>query len=237
MYGILDVQDQISDTGDDELLLNVFVAPLKVDSKRLTTLSDTLSLKRKYSIGAAQRWEIEAGGISSDERQADLFVHNILNGDGQVVYVRPPAMVKGYNTDGVQRLTGGDFTLPDPTNRGLAVSKGIAQATQAVSSSVTSIEISMTIGSEVFKGDFVRFESHSKVYMITEVIPNIDPGTNLVTIEFYPALLTSVAISDFAYLGVNATMKMSYDVETMTGMSYMDGILEDLGTIRLVEEI
>lgn len=134
LYGIL---HDSTNTGSDAEILSAFVAPMSVFSNQPSYVQDSLNLKRKASSQNIQRWEIEARLMPTNSN-ADLFVHNIMNGANNVFLIRMP-QVYGI------ALT--------PTNRSVGIA-AIAGASL------------VSVNGTLQKGEFIRFANHSKVYIV-----------------------------------------------------------------------
>jgi len=78
------------------------------------------------------------------------------------------------------------------------------------------------------KGTFLKFQTHSKIYMTTT--NRLDNGT----VGVYPNMLEAVTGALFNYKD-DVLMTCLYDLDTISGMSFSDGILMDMGTIKLIE--
>ena len=184
-----------------------FVAPIAVKSNRPVFASDTLSLSRKASRRVAQRWEIEARLEPLSFSAQDLFVN---------------VVTKGYSED---------VTIVVPQNYGSIQSRIINAYTAPIGAGSLNSEI-INVSSNVNyipKGTFIKFSTHNKVYMTTT---NLNGNGS---IGIYPGLQEAVNTT-FTHLD-DVIMHCLYDFETMTGMSYIDGILMDLGTVKLVENL
>jgi hypothetical protein len=77
------------------------------------------------------------------------------------------------------------------------------------------------------KGSFIKVGTHFKIYITTQD----RNGDGTVTI--FPNLMANVSGVLYREDDVIGTFK--YDLDTLTGMSYTDGILMDLGTVKMVE--
>lgn len=80
------------------------------------------------------------------------------------------------------------------------------------------------------RGTFIKFSNHSKIYMLTQ---NLDGNGNM---QIFPELRAAVSSASISY-GKSVLMTCKIDTETVTGMSYTDGILMDLGSVKLVEDV
>jgi hypothetical protein len=77
------------------------------------------------------------------------------------------------------------------------------------------------------KGSFIKVGSHFKIYMTTQD----RSGDGTVTV--FPNLLAN--LSGVLYREDDVIGTFKFDLDTITGMAYTDGILMDLGTVKLVE--
>jgi hypothetical protein len=186
-----------------------FTAPLSVKSNQPVFVSDALSLRRFVSQRSAQRWEIETGVEPLSASAQDLMVSLITKGPSETVQVLMPQNYGGKKV----KVQNSDL----PVN-----------ATAPVNS--TSVTISGFVGF-VPKGTFIRFSNHSKVYMTTTNL------TNSGSLGVYPPLRIAVSPSTTVKGSDNVLMDCLYDTDTVRGMQYSDGILMDVGTIRLIEKV
>lgn len=79
-------------------------------------------------------------------------------------------------------------------------------------------------------GTFIRFSNHSKVYMVTDDISGDG------SLHLFPELRTTIAGSTM-YYRKDVLMNCKVDTSTINGMSFTNGILMDLGQIKLVEDV
>lgn len=183
-----------------------FTAPMTVRSNQPVFVSDTLSLKRFISRRSAQRWEIETGLEPLTSSAGDLFVNLVTKGYSETVTVLMP---QNY---GVKH------------NRTLSSTTVTATGTAGASS----VTVAANTGF-IPKGTFVKFNSHSKIYMTTS-----DRSTNG-TVSIYPPLVANA--SGTMYCGDDVQLSCLYDTDVVSGMIYSDGIQMDVGTVRLVEKL
>lgn len=184
-----------------------FTAPLTVRSNRPVLSGDALSLKRFTSTGTAQRWEIECGLEPLSHKAGALMVH---------------LTTKGYNEH---------FTITFPQNYGVSKATrrgGAPVANGAVNT--TSVNVTNHTGT-IPSGTFIRFADHSKIYMTTTARVGSGPVT------VFPPLRKTLGV-DTAFNYTNDVYgNFYYDTDVVSGMVYTDGILMDLGTVRLVEAL
>lgn len=184
-----------------------FTAPLTVRSNQPVFVSDTLSLKRQITRQSAQRWEIEAGLEPLSTSANDLFVNLVTNGYTQTVSIIVP-----QNYSAKSKRTANNNSVI---------------ATGSAGSSQVTIEDSSGL---IPKGTFIKFANHSKIYITTS---NLIGEGNL---NIFPNLLVNLTDIALSYKD-DVTMSCLYDTDVVRGMVYSDGILMDLGTIRLVEKL
>jgi len=197
---------------DSSVIIANFTAPLTVRSNQPTTLSDTLSLKRVISQKTAQRWEVEAGLEPLSSGANALFAHLVTKGYYSVINILMP-----QNYGVMLKLP----ATPPVINTTALASAGSSQVT--IGNSTTIIPV----------GCFVKFASHAKIYMVTTADVAASVGS---TMNIYPPLRSDVA-SGSALIYKDITMPCYMETDSVRGMTYSDGILMDLGTIKLVEAI
>jgi hypothetical protein len=190
------------------------VAPLSVVSNAPKFASDTLSLKRKMAAqGSIQRWEISTR-LEPAVGDASLMVHMIINDSDQIFDVEMPQVYRPSNASNGTNA---------PSNLSASNSPAIG------SSSVT---VTNNSGTRVAAGEFITFANHTKVYMVTAL------RTGNGSMTFYPPLMADVPSGTVINTGpVNVVMKARYDLDVVKGMIYTDGILQDMGTVRLIEAL
>jgi hypothetical protein len=106
------------------------------------------------------------------------------------------------------------------TATGAAVASGSAGASS----------ITYSVAGKIPKGSFVNFGTDSKVYMLTG-----DAITNG-TVGIYPELRVSISGATMHY-AEDVVGSFYYDTDVVKGMMYSDGILMNLGTLKLVEAL
>jgi hypothetical protein len=231
MFGIL--YDGANDDGiDDGLLSAIFKAPLSINSKRINSVSDTLSLRQLSTASIAQRWEIETG-VYAPHGSHKMFIQSVVNDINQIFWIRPPLPIKRVSQS--IGLYFGVSAANSTARADLAFSQGVGTATAGgATRGANSIRLNVPSNAACLLGDFVRFGSDPKVYLITDVT-NISGSTLLA--EIFPALKNDAPDNTAAYYGLRATMRVRYSADKIAGITYTDGILEDPGVIRLVEAI
>lgn len=118
----------------------------------------------------------------------------------------------------------GIFFLRMPQVYGLALTTAARTVVGVNSAGVDTIIISDTIN----KGEFIQFTGDTKVYLVKA------GGT---TITVSPPLLKPTTIGQTIKTGGNITMLARYDDSVKIGITYVDGILSDPGSIKFVEAL
>lgn len=87
---------------------------------------------------------------------------------------------------------------------------------------------SLTLSSAVVAGEFLQLTGDSKVYLVT-----VGGATPTVAPKIRKAFTVGTAL----ILGAKVTLSCRYDTDTMTGITFTDGILSDPGSVRLIEAL
>ena len=128
---------------------------------------------------------------------------------------------KGYSTS---------FDVNVPQNRGAAAATIESTTQPSASGSANSNQVNVSNSNGTIPvGCLVRMQGGTKIYMVTST----RAGNGAMSV--YPALLAQTSGS-FEYLD-DVMMPCYYDTSTVTGMAYTDGVLMDLGTIKLIEAL
>jgi hypothetical protein len=184
-----------------------FVTPLTVRNNKPAFVSDSLSLKRNVKKRSTQRWEIEAR-LEPLEREAnELFSHLVLNS----------------NTD--------PFYVYMPQNRGVVLKRTNSSTTPTVTGSIGASSVTVASNTGIIpKGCFVKFGTHDKIYMATSTLS----GNG--TLNIFPVLRAAVSAVTLYYRD-DVKMYCLYDTDTLSGMLYEDGVLMDVGVVKLIEKL
>jgi hypothetical protein len=91
--------------------------------------------------------------------------------------------------------------------------------------------IDIVNASTLVPGEFIRFGNHAKVYLVTKA------GVGGSGIEITPSLRQDIFTGEPIYTGGLVTMEAYYDSTTKIGISYIDGILSDPGSVKLIEAL
>jgi len=188
-----------------------FVAPTTVRSNHPVFASDTLSLSRNATRRVAQRWEIQTHLEPLSNSAQDLFVHLID---------------KAYTTA---------FTILMPQNYGAKLARSTTSPTPLASGVAGNTIVTLTGNTQGYipKGTFIKFSNHNKIYLA------MSNRSGDGTLSIYPALKTTMLVQNNISMTWrdDVLMQCLYDLDVVTGMVYSDGILMDMGEIRLVEAV
>lgn len=84
---------------------------------------------------------------------------------------------------------------------------------------------------DLIAGEFINFANHKKVYLVTSV----DQESNAITI--FPPLLANVDVGELISHGDSTILHVKNETSTVLGMTFIDGLLMDPGTVTLVEDL
>jgi len=207
-YGIL---KSSTNTGLDTELIAAFSAPLSITSRKPSLVTETLTLKRKTAYTDIQRWEIQTGLVPLADA-SQMFMHNVVNGYSESFYVRMPQIYRIKN-------------LPNTLSPIVFANTAVATST---------LNIAGLGGLILPVGEFIKFASHSKVYMIKE---SSLLGDNVNTINIFPGLINPITINENVSYGTKVTMAAKYGDDNQIGVTYQDGILAQYDSLSLIEAL
>lgn len=182
-----------------------FVAPLTLRSESNEFGGDALSLVRSFQRTTAQRWRLNAGVEPLTYNANELYIHLVTKGSSV------------------------PFEITVPQNFGVIssrVSTNTVLATGALHNDTITISGANGL---IPAGTMVKFNNHSKVYMITE---NTSGGTAKV----YPPLRKDISLTKMYYRD-DVRMSVYYDTSVVKGMVYTDGIMMNIGSIDFIEAL
>jgi hypothetical protein len=90
--------------------------------------------------------------------------------------------------------------------------------------------IVVTTTAKIPRGTYIRFANHSKIYL------TLSEKDAAGVIKIYPTLRQSVVNQSMEWED-DVIMPAYIDLDTTVGMSYTDGILMDMGTVKFVEAL
>lgn len=142
-----------------------------------------------------------------DSDPSSFFLHNTVAGHSETVYVRMPQLH-------------GKPSLPNS----LAITVAYAAAADA-----TSVRLTGYLTNTIPAGEFIRFTGDSKVYVVRSHITD--------TITIFPPLLSPKTVGTIMSYGGAVVMNAVYDTNTRSGITFSDGVMTDVGIIKLVERL
>ena len=86
-------------------------------------------------------------------------------------------------------------------------------------------------GNYLCKNEFIKFANHDKVDLVTETVVGDD------TMRVYPRLVQDVPNNTVIAYADNVVFKARYDTSSMIGITYVDGVLSDPGTLVFIEAL
>jgi len=122
------------------------------------------------------------------------------------------------------------FTIITPQNIGVIQARTSVSAPSASGSAGASAVTITNNAGLIPKGTFVKFANHSKVYMTGSRLN----GNGTLTI--YPTLRADVVNQVMSHRD-DVLMSVTYDSDVVKGMVFDDGILMDVGVVKLIESI
>lgn len=211
---------------DDWKVLARFTVPTTVSSNQPVFSTDTLSLHRRASVRGAQRWEISSNVEPLRHGANELFANLVMKGHHTPLNVYIPQNI------------GVIETLRNDIESGTTLSVQYSAKFNATDGKSTVTLVGNT--KNIPAGTFVTFTDttpnavqDTKVYML---IRPVTAGNNVAYV--YPQLRKTGYVNSGSVMQyTNVKMKCFYDMDTIQGMVYQDGLLMDLGTIKLVEAL
>ena len=184
-----------------------FVAPMRIVSNDPAFVTDSLSLHQQAVKQNVQRWEITTN-VEPSNNSSDFFIHSLVNGHTNVFEVEMPQVYRGANVKSTASLLEAQTT-----------------ANKGVSSVVVNC-----VG-EILKGEFIRFANHNKVYVV------IGERSGNGAMQIYPELKAAVPAGTDILFDKDVKMRARYDPTLALGINFVDGIMSDPGSIKLVEAL
>jgi hypothetical protein len=188
------------------VLIKKFVAPISIISNQPVFVADSISLRRTTNSQNAQRWEIQTR-VEPSTNDAEMLLHTVVNGKNNIITVQMPQILRA-----------------SPNNT-TSTSTVLSQGAVVGSSSV----IVSNNNGRIAKGEFIRFQNHSKVYMVTQTL-NLNGVLNI-----FPPLRQTITNNTVISYGNSVNLQGYYGTETTLGIVFEDGIISDPGTISIIE--
>lgn len=216
LAGIL--KNDLVNTGLEEELVAVFSAPLTITSKKPQYINETLTLKRRVSKTEIQRWEISTGIVPVSDASA-LFTKIITHGYSEIFQIRVPQI---YRNNSVKLMTTFESSAAYSSNENILYL------------------LASDTDSKIPVGEFIRFQGHSKVYLVEESAitaddPTLAQGFN--KIKIFPNLVKPIVSGADVFHGDRTSMNVMLGEDTNIGITYQDGILAGIEGLSLVEAL
>jgi hypothetical protein len=186
-----------------------FVTPMSVVSNQPVFVADTLSLKRQVLSQGVQRWEISTN-LEPSNNSADFLLHSVTNGYDTVFDIQVPQVFRGSSEKSTATVIRTNFLNP-----------------------VNSTIIDCSVNGTLLKGEFIKFINHDKIYVVLNTITN----SSSAQLQIYPSLRVQVPENTIILTKEDVLMKCRYDTSTVLGITYIDGILSDPGTVGFIEAL
>jgi len=192
---------------DGTRVIAKFVAPLSIISNVPVAITQSASLKIHAQRYSTQRWEISANLEPLSFGAEYLMALLVANG-----HFNPIDVVVPQNYGVINRRTSVSIST-------------------AATGSIGESDVDVVGNSGLIPlGTFIKFGNHNKVYMVTN--DRVGDGP----MGIYPTLRTAVTGISFKHRD-DVIAKFMMDSDTAIGMSYTDGVLMDIGTIKLLEDL
>jgi hypothetical protein len=192
------------------------VVPFTITSNEPTYHTDTISLKTQRSSYGHQRWELSFTTVLTEAEQVDGLVASILEAKTTGTMVMPQL------ANVVANKTISSDSVNVVTNASIGASSVILSGTSVVG--------------KLPKGSFIKFSNHDKVYMVTS-----DCEFNNVSnqeLNIYPNLRSDLTASAHSIKAGDLCTFIYYrDINDIQGITFIDGVLSNTGTVNLIEAV
>jgi len=191
------------------------LAPLTFTSNDVVISSETANLKMLIHKTDAHRWDLTFG-IVANNNEADIFLAMIENEFTVKTMIMP-------QLKSVEDAT----TLSGPLNTSQNLNKGSSE-----------VRVTNSSGGLLPKGSFIQFSNHTKIYITKQ-----DWSSEEEDLVFYPNLRVTVNSNTVVRFAspLNSDPKpiLNYrrDGDSLTGITYNDGILASIGSLTVKEVV
>jgi hypothetical protein len=122
------------------------------------------------------------------------------------------------------------FYIRMPQVYGLTIStSGSATLVEAAAKNSETLKLDKALT----PGEFINIGDSAKVYLVKES----SPESTWHSVKILPRLTTAAALSATVKRGGNVVMWAYYDTDTQIGITYVDGILSDQGSLKFIEKL
>lgn len=201
------LKDPLTNSGIDSELSVIFSTPLTVRSNQPVLAGDTISLRRVTASQSGHRWEIDTA-IAPTNDSNDYLLHSVVHGHHTAFGVR----------------------MPQTPKVDLSIDTATLQADVTRGSST--IGVDWANDGTLVAGEFINIEGDTKVYLV--INPAVDING---TVSIFPPLRENISAGAEIIHGYSVTMVCKLELDTLIGMTFVDGILMDPGLVRIVEAV
>lgn len=195
-------------------------APFTIESKKVVLSSETASFKSYRRSGEGQRWDLTFTLLTDNPE--DIFV-DMLDNDVEVSSMIMPQLTS------VDKLINNITVYPTVLEQRVA-----GQTVIAINASNSGSYESNT--KAIPKGSFIQFANHDKIYAVkSEVAANA-----YVNMTIFPALQATVPPNTQIRLSntpIKPVFTYTRNSDQISGITFSDGLLVDVGSITLQEEV
>ena len=193
------------------------LAPVTFLSNEPVYFTESVSLKQDRTSQGNQRWELEFDTLDR-EGGVDLLL-GLLDERKNVATMIMPNLKE---VDDV-------LTLSGTISANASAAKGVNTLKATTSGGSTGL---------IPKGVFIKFANHDKVYMVRTAVDITTLGSGIeFDLDIYPELHAAVPISTAANVGSGCVLTYYRDVDSLSGITFDDGILMNSGRVRLIEAL
>lgn len=191
-------------------------APFSIESNQPFFDHETVNLKIDRLARDAQRWELSFNLMDRGAFEADYLIHKATTfGVAQTMIMPQLNHVMNRIND----------TFP-----AIGLSRSVTDAAGSSTITVTAVAGNNTL--VLPKGSFIKLSNHNKIYMVTQ--DKLASGTS---ISIYPKLTTALLTTTTVQTGNSVLFRYFHDLSNLNGSTYEDGLLTNVGTIRLLEAL
>ncbi|MBQ2262714.1 MAG: hypothetical protein II336_15250 [Loktanella sp.] len=185
--------------------------PFVITSNRQAFQMETLSLKQSTFLTEAQRWELSFNILMNDD-EGDVFGAHTWD------FFKKKTMIMPQLVGPKKKLT---------LSNNLVTSGAVIGGSLGVIASTNQIGV-------LPAGYFIKFGNHEKIYAVKETVSFV---SNNRAISLFPNLVTAVPNGTPVLIGYDAVLKYQLDFSSGQGIKFNDGILSDVGQIKLIESL
>lgn len=184
--------------------------PVTFFSNQVVLENETITLDVSRLVLPAQRWELTFKLITNGA-EADLF-----------------------NTLTVDRYSAGTMVMPQQPNAAARVTfAGSATVQSSTLAGNDTVAVLPTGSGLLPKGSFIQFAGHKKVYMVKADANLVDQQATNVAV--FPNLIGDLDAAIDVNFGDDVTFNYLIDDTVVSGLTFVQGKLSDVGAIRLLE--